>query len=170
MKAIGLKRLTVRLLSHNKKWEESFNFESKKLQSLFAHIEHIGSTAIQSIVAKPIIDIDVGLFSMSESRKYIKPLKNLGYELRPSSSSKNHLFFVKGKENKRTHYLHLIKYKGKIWNNDIFFRNYLNKYNKSAKSYEKLKIKLGKKFINDRTQYTKEKKEFIKKIIRKRIK
>ena len=74
MKAIGLKRLTVRLLSHNKKWEESFNFESKKLQSLFAHIEHIGSTAIQSIVAKPIIDIDVGLFSMSESRKYPKIL------------------------------------------------------------------------------------------------
>lgn len=164
-KIIGLKRLTVKLSSHNKKWERLFELEKKKLEKIFPNIEHIGSTAIKGIKAKPIIDIDAGILNIGKVKNYIEPLKKLNYEFRQQSSKKNHALFVKGKESNRTHYLHIIKYKGKIWENDIFFRDYLNKNKQIAKNYEKLKTKLSKKFANNRPLYTKAKKEFIKNIV-----
>ena len=64
---IGLKRGTVKLVPHNSKWEELFKKEKQLLKKTFGDtilgIEHIGSTAIPNIPAKPIIDIDVGVAS-----------------------------------------------------------------------------------------------------------
>ncbi|MDP3954432.1 MAG: GrpB family protein [bacterium] len=168
MKIIGLKRLTVKLLSHNPKWKDVFEVEAKKLRKLFLHVEHIGSTAIEGIKAKPIIDIIAGAPSMARSKEYIGPLKKIGFELRPFGGPSKHLLFVKGKESNRTHYLHLIKFNGQIWKNDLFFRDYLNKNKKAALAYEKLKLLLARKFADERSKYTKAKWKFIKNIISKR--
>lgn len=167
MKSIGLKRLTVKLSPHDTKWEDAFEQEARKLRKLFPHVEHIGSTAIKGIKAKPIIDILAGIPSMGKSKDYVKPLKKLGFDPRPFGGPNKHLLFVKGEESNRTHYLHLVKHGGQIWRNDIFFRDYLNKNKKAAKIYEKLKIELAEKFPQERIKYTKAKAQFIKSILAK---
>jgi len=168
MKAIGLKRLTVRLEQHNPKWKSAYEVEARKLRKLFPNTEHIGSTSIKGIKAKPIIDMLVGVTSIKEAKKFINPLKKLGYMLRPNASNSKKLFFVKGMESNRTHYLHMVKYNGGIWNNDIFFRDYLNQNKQAAKAYEQLKITLANKFANTRPKYTKAKRTFIKQVLAKR--
>src|SRR5258708_935131 len=121
---IGLKRGIVRLLPHNPTWilifEKEKQFLLSKLGDLIIDIQHIGSTAIPGIPAKPIIDISIGIKSMKNSKSFIKLFKKLGYEYRPDFGGPNiQLLFVKGPETLRTHYLHLMKYAGAIWKNDL---------------------------------------------------
>lgn len=168
---IGLKRGTVKLAPHNKKWVELFEKEKKILQKKLGDsvvdIQHIGSTAIPGIPAKPIIDISLGIHVMKDAKELIKPLKELGYELRPEFGGPNiQRLFVKGPESKRTHYLHVMKFKGSIWNKDLLFRDYLRKYREQAKQYADLKRKLAKNFVDDRGRYTTAKAKFIHDILK----
>lgn len=172
MKTIGLKKGTVKLLPHNKKWKVIFEKEKKflldKLGKDFIAIEHIGSTSITGIYAKPIIDIDAGVRSTKVFKKLVSSLEVLGYKQVKNKSAPNvHLVFAKGQKGLTHFYLHTVKYKGVIWNNDIFFRDYLNKHKQVARTYEKLKTKLTKRFADNRLQYTKAKQQFIKKIVAK---
>lgn len=169
---IGLKRGTVKLLPHHKKWKLLFEKEKKlfekKLGDLVIDIQHIGSTSIPGIPAKPIIDISMGVRVMKDARRLIKPLKELGYELRREFGGPNiQILFVKGSESKRTHYLHVMKYNGALWKNDLLFRDYLRKYPVRAKEYAELKRKLVGKHVKDRGTYTKSKAKFILETINK---
>ncbi|MBI2514611.1 GrpB family protein [Candidatus Wolfebacteria bacterium] len=169
---IGLKRGIVKLLPHNKKWKLLFENEEKKIEKklgdLVIDIQHIGSTSIPGIPAKPIIDISMGVRVMKDAKKLIKPLEKLGYELRREFGRPNiQTLFVKGPESKRTHYLHVMKYNGALWKNDLRFRDYLRKHPVRAKQYAELKNKLAGKHANDRGTYTKSKAKFILETIKK---
>lgn len=168
---IGLKRGTVKLLPHNPKWSGVFEKERKKLSKalndLVIDIQHIGSTSIPGIPAKPIIDISIGIKSMENSKNFIKIFEDLGYEYRPDFGGPTiQLLFVKGPEEKRTHYVHLMKYNGSIWKNDLAFRDYLRKNKKRAEQYASLKKELVKKFTDNRATYTASKTKFIHETIR----
>jgi GrpB-like predicted nucleotidyltransferase (UPF0157 family) len=163
---IGLKRGVVKLVPHNNSWKKLFEKERKNLKNILGkdavEIEHIGSTAIPRISAKPVIDVLVGLSSMKNTNKYVKILEKFGYFYRPKFGHKRqHLTFAKGNESSRTHYIHLVKHRGVIWKRDLGFRNYLQTHPSRAKQYDELKKKLEKKFPNDRRNYTKSKSEFI---------
>lgn len=163
---IGLKRNRVKLSPYNPAWIVLFETEkSRLLQSLgnrVIDIQHIGSTSIPGIVAKPIIDISIGIKSMKNSRDFIPLLETLGYEYRPNFGGPNiQLLFVKGEEESRTHYLHLMKYNGEIWKDDLMFRDFLRENPKRAKEYAQLKQTLAKQFAEDRTKYTASKANFI---------
>lgn len=167
---IGLKRGKVKLLPHNPKWSGFFEKEKKilsqALTGLIIDIQHIGSTAIPGIPAKPIIDIDIGIKSMKNSKNFIKILEDLSYKYRPDFGGlKTQLLFVKGPEAKRTHYIHLMKYNGSIWKKDLAFRDSLRKNKVRAGEYAKLKKELASKFADDRATYTANKARFIHKII-----
>lgn len=99
---IGLKRGTVKLMPHNKVWFSIFEKEKKhlkkKLGNLAIDIQHIGSTSIPGIPAKPIIDIAVGVRSLKDVKKFPKSLKSLGYKLRKKGSTPHNILFVKGPE------------------------------------------------------------------------
>lgn len=168
---IGLKRGTVKLLPHNPKWSDLFEREKKillnALDGLVVDIQHIGSTSIPGIPAKPIIDISIGIKSMKNSRDFIKIFEDLGYEYRPDFGGPNiQLLFVKGPEEKRTHYIHLMKYNGGIWKNDLIFRDFLRRNKARAEEYAELKKELAKKFANDRTNYTASKGNFVHETIK----
>ena len=173
---IGLKRGTVKLLPHNKKWKKLFAKEKaaleNKLNGLVVDIQHIGSTSIFGIPAKPIIDMSLGLRKLRDAKKLIKPLATLGYEWRKGVSGPNQQLFVKGPEEKRTHYLHVMRYNGGVWRHDILFRDYLRKDPPRAKDYAVLKEKLAAQYADNRGTYTKKKAEFILetiKIAKKRL-
>lgn len=170
---LGLKKGAVKLVPHNKKWASLFEKEKRLLQKSFGDaiikIEHVGSTSIKDICAKPILDIDVGVKSVKYFEKVARILEKLGYtNIKNKNSPHVHLVFAKG--NKRigtTHYVHVIKHNGILWKNDIRFRDYLRTHKKVAQQYAKLKKKLALTHQNDRMAYTVNKASFIKKFSKK---
>jgi len=173
---IGLKRGTVKLVPHNPKWAEIFEKGKQLLKNTFGDtiiaIEHVGSTAIPGIPAKPIIDINVGVESLEVARGMKEKFESLGYEYRPfvpghtPEDLKWQELYVKGPEAKRTHHVHVTVYGSDYWNNDLLFRNYLRKNSKRAKQYAELKEELAKKYADDRGTYTKRKEQFINETVR----
>ncbi len=170
---IGLKRGIVSLSSHNKNWSSIFESEKNKILKVLGNkvidIQHIGSTSISRILAKPVIDMAVGMKSLKNGKQIIKKMGDAGYFYRPKyGRTDQHILFAKGNEDKRTHYIHIMKYNGVIWKRDLKFRDYLRNNPKKAKEYENLKKKLAKKYPNNRPLYTEAKTNFILKIINKK--
>jgi len=169
---IGLKRGTVKLVPHNPKWAELFEKEKQLLKNTFGDtiiaIEHVGSTAIPGIPAKPIIDMNVGVGSLEVARGMKEKFEQLGYEHRPfvPGHTKGELkwqeLFVKGPEAKRTHHAHVTVFDNNYWKTDLLFRDYLRKNSARAEQYAELKEKLAEKYADDRGTYTKSKEQFIK--------
>ena len=172
MEILGLKKGEVKLVPHNQKWVALFLSEKKLLEknlgSLAQGIEHAGSTAIPGIRAKPIIDIWVGVCKVQNFKKAILGISESKYEqIRTTKSPHVHLVFAKGSKQKgTTHYLHLVKYKGKIWNDIVYFRDVLRKNRKLAVKYESLKLKLSKKYPLNRNMYILGKANFVKDVVK----
>ena len=169
---IGLKRGIVKLVDHNNKWPSLFEIEKAKLlkgtKEGEVMVEHVGSTSIAGIKAKPVIDIAYGIKSMKDHKKYMRLLEKAGYIWRPGLGRVDrHLVFAKGNNKTRTHYLHLMKYDGKDWNQHIFFRDYLRTHKQAAKKYEQIKKQSMDKFSKNRKLYQKQKNSFIEGLIAK---
>ena len=136
------------LTKHQDHWKEWYFEEESLLKNILPQIErisHIGSTAIPTIWAKPIIDILVEIPRESNLYDYKDLIINNGYIC--MSQSENGLSFNKGyTENgfaERVFHLHL-RYAGD--NNELYFRDYLIEHPDVAKEYEELKLKLWKKY------------------------
>ncbi|MDD5071129.1 MAG: GrpB family protein [Patescibacteria group bacterium] len=168
---IGLKRGTVRLVIHNLKWSQSFEREKKKIKKIFSRkaldIQHVGSTSVPGMVAKPIIDIALLVPSITKVGRYEENLKKIGYNIKKDDTNKKRLFFTKGPEKKRTHYLHIGKVGSGYIEDMILFRDYLCEDRRAAEKYSELKEKLAKKYQNSRKIYTAKKEKLIKEIVKK---
>ncbi|MCI9078719.1 MAG: HAD-IIB family hydrolase [Lachnospiraceae bacterium] len=168
-KILGLKRGTVQLEKHNPAWEIDAKNVIDKLKAILGNaakdVQHIGSTAIRNIYAKPIIDIVVGLENVNDILKYKPELENEEIIYR-GSRQPGQLLFVKGnfEQDTRTHHIHIVKYNGFQWNSYIAFRDYLNVNQETAKKYETLKLELAAEYPTDRVAYTDGKKALIMKI------
>lgn len=124
----GLKRGKVKLVQCDPKWKQNFNREKKKLKKIFGvdalDIQHLGSTAILGILAKPIIDIGIIVPSLEKAEAYAKAIEKIGY-IKKKENRQDRLFFTKGPEEKRTHYLHIGELGNGYIENMVLFRDYL---------------------------------------------
>lgn len=153
------------LTVYQESWKEWYLEEETLLKKVLPQayrISHIGSTAISSIWAKPIIDILLEIPKESNLLYYKDLIVQQGYIC--MSESEKGLSFNKGyTENgfaERVFHLHL-RYIGD--NNELYFRDYLNEFPDIAKEYEQLKLSLWKKYQHNRDAYTNAKTEFVKK-------
>lgn len=169
---IGLKRGTVVLKKHHKEWKEAFDAEKENLEKLLGDIvldvQHIGSTAVPGLSAKPLIDMLMAVRSLSDVEVIRPILEKDGYKYRengPNDEVKR--LFVKGPEEKRTHHLHVTELGSSVWKHDTAFRDWLLTHPEDVKTYEKLKQKLAKEYAETREFYTKGKYEFIEGILKK---
>ncbi|MDR1216584.1 MAG: GrpB family protein [Treponema sp.] len=164
---LGLKRGVVELYDHDVLWEENACEIIKLLKSIFGDnaidIQHIGSTAIKTIKAKPIIDIVVGINDFNLLEDIMYELNDNGIIHRPNNDMDEYKLFVIGdfEKDTRTHHIHVVKYDNVEWNNQLDFRDYLNNYHEEAKKYEELKIELMEKNKDNREKYTKNKEEYL---------
>lgn len=169
--SLGLKRGTVELLDHDKNWESiaqnTMIILKKILKEEIIAIEHIGSTAISTIKAKPIIDLVVGVNDLSKIIQFNKQLEQAniiyrGYE------HENQLLYVMGdlKKDTRTHHIHVVKYQSIEWENYLYFRDTLNQNKDIALEYQQIKENLSKQYHNDRIAYTLGKQPFIDQILK----
>lgn len=167
----GLKRGTVVVEPHKIEWE----IEAQKTISNLKNIlkddmidaQHIGSTSIKSICAKPIVDIVVGVSSFDRIIKHNEELRKYGIVYHMQYPLGQYLYVMGDIGNKiRTHYIHVVIWGQEAWNNYINMRDYLNSHEKEAMEYSELKECLAKKYPEDRSSYTNGKSEFIEKILR----
>lgn len=165
---IGLKRGTVALFPHQKEWSENAKNAVRLLKQLLGDIaidiQHVGSTAIFSIHAKPIIDIAVAVEDLNDMISYVDTLKHNNIIFRGEVVA-GEVLFVMGDNDIRTHHIHIVKWKGTEWNNYINFRDYLNAYPEKAMMYDSCKQKLATQFPNDRASYTAGKEEIIQHLL-----
>lgn len=156
------------LTDHQTNWKDWYSEEEHILRNLIPHAErisHIGSTAINSIWAKPIIDILMELPHDCDLTHIKDKLVNNGYIC--MNQSVQRISFNKGyTENgfaERVFHLHL-RYIGD--NDELYFRDYLIEYPEIAHEYEKMKLDLWKKYEYNRDDYTNAKAEFVEKYTR----
>lgn len=167
---IGLKRGTVELYPHDPLWEEeakkTINLLNRLLKDKAVDIRHIGSTAVLSISAKPIIDIAVGVWDVDSVLGDVGILasNNIFYR---GEDVKGQLLFVMGDMAKdvRSHHIHVVKWQSDAWCNYLNFCDYLNYNRRKAKEYEDLKEELSKKYPDDRQKYTSGKQQLIDEIL-----
>ena len=167
---LGLKRGTVQLEPHDKQWDEIAVQTIKILKAILGDdvidIQHIGSTAIPAIKAKPIIDILVEISKDYCLFDYKEVIVKSGYTCMSETSDR--LSFNKGYTEEgfaeRVFHLHL-RYIGD--NDELYFRDYLIEHANIAIEYERMKLKLWKKYEFNRDDYTNSKTDFIQKYTEK---
>ena len=169
---LGLKRGTVQLCEHEQAWEiEAQNtiFRLKEiLGAVIKDIQHVGSTSIPSIKAKPIIDIAIAVDDFEDVLLLEEELKKQGFYYRPQVDLGEQLLFASGSYydgtgDLQTHFIHIVKTGSMDWRNYINFRDYLNSTPAVAKVYEDLKVLLAKQapVDNGREKYLRGKHDFI---------
>ena len=168
---IGLKRYTVKLVPHDDSWHILFKETKKELLSLIGDfvidIQHVGSTSIKNIEAKPILDIAISVNDLKVVNKMQSILEQYGYEYRGDGGKEGgHLFVICIAPDIRTHHIHVVDVKDIQWKNFLKFRDLLNSNEKLAFEYSKFKRKLAKKYKDNRKEYTKAKKKFIDKLLK----
>lgn len=168
---LGLQRGTVRLAVYNPKWRGLFEAEKTALKQVlgdkFIAAEHVGSTAIPGLKAKPILDLMLAIDNLEDWEWIKEPLAELEYEFRRDlRQEQGHILFVKGPEENRTHYLKVTELNSDFWNEHILFRDYLINNPQYREEYQNLKEKLFDAHAGNREPYTKGKQEFIRKILR----
>ncbi|MEH7490435.1 GrpB family protein [Priestia megaterium] len=126
----------------------------------------MGSTSIEGLFAKPIIDIAIGVSSLNVIIELKEKVKAPGYVEVPVSIDGKHVF-AKNKENKITHFLHIMIYNQGLWRDQISFRDYLRSFPDAKMEYVKLKGELANKYPNDVVSYTNEKKKFVDNILKR---
>jgi GrpB-like predicted nucleotidyltransferase (UPF0157 family) len=156
---------SIILSKYNPKWTLKFEEEKKFLVSiigkwLHGSIEHVGSTSVIGLTAKPVIDIMFGIKSLENSNSAIETLKQNGYNYSPYKKDVMH-WFCKPSPEFRTHHLHLIPYESNLWEERIKFRNILRADSQIANEYVKLKKELIYLYKEDRETYTEKKWHFV---------
>ena len=154
----------IKIVPYNPDWEVTFgllrDFVAPALGDIVLTVEHVGSTAVPGLAAKPIIDMDVVVASVEDVPRAVHRLESLGY--RPEGD-----LGIAGREAFRApnglpeHHLYVCVVDNPELRRHILFRDYLRNHPKEAKVYAELKMALAEQFIDAREAYTHGKSEFV---------
>jgi len=158
----------VVIVPYDPSWPRLFEDERTALLDaigpwLAGPVEHIGSTAIPGLAAKPVIDIMAGVATLDASRPALAAAASLGYCYFPYRPDIEH-WFCKPSPAFRTHHLHLMPFGGAEWIATIAFRDYLRARPEIAADYGELKARLARQYRDDREAYTQAKGPFITRV------
>jgi GrpB-like predicted nucleotidyltransferase (UPF0157 family) len=166
---LGLGRGTVQVVPYTSVWSSLFQAEFKRLAhtlgSLALDIQHIGSTAVPGLAAKPILDIGVAVRAEADIDACVPLLATLGYTYRGYRGPDEGYFFDQGTEQRLTHYLHMLLIGSPAWQNYLRFRDYLIAHPTICNEYMQLKQVLAIQYAADRAAYTAAKTQFIQNIL-----
>jgi GrpB-like predicted nucleotidyltransferase (UPF0157 family) len=170
--AIGLARGTVRVVEWDPRWPASFEDEARRLEAAVRAsglpplaLEHVGSTSIRGLAAKPVIDMMAGYRAGSDPRSYAPVLAAAGYERRGPQGVPERELYVLGPESLRTHHLNVVAADGAFWREHLLFRDRLRHDSALVREYAELKRWLAVKHGDDRGTYTSQKAAFVRRIL-----
>jgi GrpB-like predicted nucleotidyltransferase (UPF0157 family) len=169
MHSIGLHRKEVCVVEYDPEWSRAYEKEKSALlediSSIILGIEHIGSTSVPGLCAKPLIDMVVGVSDLADAELLQEALEKRGYEYRGGQGREDRILYAKGPREKRTHMLHVVVHNMEEWNRLIAFRDHLRNNPEVAQHYEKLKRELAEKYPKNRDMYTSGKNDFIHQVL-----
>ena len=163
----------VFIVPYDPGWADTFKAEANLLQVVIPYknvvIEHIGSTSVMGLSAKPIIDIMVGFEFLDDANTSIPSIETLGYQYIPEYEKQipDRRYFHKPVNPPRNFHLHCTAINSNFWNKQIAFRDYLRKHPETCAAYQQLKEELAVQYRLDRAAYTDAKTEFILAVLKK---
>jgi GrpB-like predicted nucleotidyltransferase (UPF0157 family) len=161
----------VEIVPYNPEWPTEFERERSSIEKTFGTLEievqHIGSTAVLGLAAKPIVDILVAVDSIEDRATVEQRLSVLGYVNVPYDNDDKRLFFKKGVP--RAYHVHVVKRNSWTYWKQLLFRDILASDPRLRAEYEQLKFELAAKFRNDRDAYSNAKTEFIEHAVSKGV-
>jgi len=162
---------SVVVVDYDPQWPSQYEEEKERILDgigdVAVAIEHIGSTAVPGLGAKPIIDIMVAVPVLADAERCIEPLQGVGYEYIPEYNDliPERRYFHKGSAEARTHHLHMVELVSDFWERQLLFRDCLRTHPEEAERYHQLKKELAAKFGADRDGYTEAKTSYIESVI-----
>ena len=170
---LGLESKTVRIVEYDARWPALFRIESARLANAVAAaglpaliFEHVGSTAVPGLAAKPILDLAAGRPSEIAAGVYVPVLEAAGWVYRGESGLPGREFFRRGEP--RSHHLHLVEYGGWHWQRYIGFRDALRADAALRDAYAAVKRELAARYPRDRESYIEGKTTFIETVVHAR--
>ena len=163
---------SVGLVEHDPDWSARFAAERERLMralpGVFVDIAHIGSTPIEGLQAKPIIDLLAGVRSIDAAFALAGPLCANGYSASAefNRSMLDRQFFMRHSDGVRTHHLHLVVHGSEAWRDRVEFSRLLEADPDLRRRYGLLKTRLAERHADDREAYTEGKSDFIHRAIR----
>jgi GrpB-like predicted nucleotidyltransferase (UPF0157 family) len=159
----------IHVVPYDPSWPARFAEERAALARVLAPwlggpIEHIGSTAVPGLVAKPVIDIMAAVESLEASRPALAAVAALHYVYFPYRAEIMH-WLCKPSDEVRTHHLHLVPYGSALWHERLAFRDRLRDDPRLAAEYAALKLSLAARYELDREAYTDAKEPFVRRVL-----
>lgn len=166
---LGLKGGDVSVSPYREEWNILFELEKENIEETIGDyvvdIQHVGSTSIPGMSAKPVLDIAVAVRDFDQARICIEPLGGIGYEYRGENGIPRRHFFRKGFP--RSHHIHMFEKSSADWKEIILFRDCLRSNQGLAGDYMRLKRNLANRYPKNRQSYQDGKGEFIEEVIKK---
>lgn len=157
----------IEIVPYDPTWLHRFKAERGILLEVFGsvpvQVEHVGSTAVPGLGAKPIIDIMLGVERLADIEARISDLVTQGYEYIPRWESEfpERRLFAKPQQQLRHFHLHAVERSTAFWHDHLLFRDFLRHHGDVASEYYALKKRLAAEFGDDREGYTNAKTAFI---------
>jgi GrpB-like predicted nucleotidyltransferase (UPF0157 family) len=163
---------SVVIVDYDPRWPGLYEEESARVREAAAEsimaVEHVGSTAVPGLAAKPIVDIMAGVAGAAAAELCLAPLADVGYtDVTPQPPEEKEWYYCLGRHpaEGRGYHVHLMQYPSACWNRHILFRDYLRGRADVARAYRRLKRELAARFRDDRLGYTEAKDDFIEKTL-----
>jgi GrpB-like predicted nucleotidyltransferase (UPF0157 family) len=164
---LGLPDDVVRLRPYTSVWRWLFHMERirlwVRLRSQVLDIQHVGSTAIPGMIAKPIIDVLVVVENFERAAGCIHAIEQLGYEYKGENEKLRQYYFVRG--HPTTHTLYVVERQSEDLAAKTCFRDTLIHHPEVARAYADLKRRFARRFSTDRQAYQEAKGVFIQRVL-----
>ena len=162
----------VLVLPYDARWKKDFEEIAAELRAALGDaalsIEHVGSTSVEGLSAKPIIDIDVVIGSMDSFEETRRLLDKIGYSHEGNLGVEGReAFKYSGKEHLRKHHLYVCPRESRELKRHLAFRDYLRQNRAAAEEYGKIKEEGASLYPEDIDGYIRHKSDFIERIYRK---
>ena len=161
----------VTIAEYSPHWPAQFDAEADIIRSAFGatkiELEHIGSTAVTGLAAKPIIDVLLGANSLAVIERHIRHLEAMGYRYVPEFEKQlpERRYFVKPNGGAAQFHLHAVKHGDTFWRDHLRFRDALRERPDLRDQYQQLKRRLASSFGRERGAYTDAKAPFIEGVL-----
>jgi GrpB-like predicted nucleotidyltransferase (UPF0157 family) len=147
----------VRIVDYDPEWPAAAAAEllriKERLGAVAARLEHVGSTSVPGLAAKPILDLQLSVPDIQQRDAYVEPLKALGYLFAPDPASPDFHFFGKPPERPRSHHLHVCELGSEHEFRHLAVRDFLRARPEEAASYAALKREVVARAPDDRLAY-----------------
>lgn len=164
----------LQLCLHDREWHDTFEAERERITAALGsgllHIEHVGSTSVPGLVAKPVVDIAVAVGSPTEADFCIEPLQALGYEYRGlHGDDERRRYYVLERDGRRIVQVHLWILPATGWDQMLRFREVLRVDVAAREAYAREKLRIAEMVDWDKAAYSLVKGPFIESILERLV-